>query len=271
MGLLSVIGNIAGSFFGGPTGGSIGGAIGGAIEGNKAEDKAYAATAQQNAENAEQARIKREWDEKMRGTAYQATVADLQAAGLNPMLAYSNGATSAGSGAVSAPMQNKALSAAQTTAAAAQSENLRADTALKANQAELASAQAVKTQAETGLTNATADNTRATLPNIQAELTRIVMNKDLMYQQGLTETARRALIEAQEKVAKIEQSLKIGQIDQTQADTALKQVQTTLSKLDIAGAQNVSDFESKVGDMTPGMRALKNLIQMFADVKRTGR
>ncbi len=49
--------------------------------------------------NSAQAREQRNWQEKMRATAYQATVKDMIAAGINPILAAQLGATSAGSGA----------------------------------------------------------------------------------------------------------------------------------------------------------------------------
>lgn len=48
--------------------------------------------------NSAEARTQRDWQEKMRATAYQATVKDMIAAGINPILAAQLGATSAGSG-----------------------------------------------------------------------------------------------------------------------------------------------------------------------------
>lgn len=55
--------------------------------------------------NHREAEQNRDWQEHQRATAYQTTVKDLTAAGLSPMLAYSKGPTSGGSGATAAPMQ----------------------------------------------------------------------------------------------------------------------------------------------------------------------
>lgn len=56
----------------------------------------------QAAYNAEQAEIQRQWAERMEGTKYQRAVSDMEAAGLNPILAVTGGGISSGAGSGSA-------------------------------------------------------------------------------------------------------------------------------------------------------------------------
>lgn len=112
------------------------------------DSQAFAQEQQQRGNwfSAEQAKLQRDWSERMRGSQWQTAVEDMRKAGLNPALAYQQGgagvppgaaASSSGAPAPSGPGTNKfdmsaaLLNSAQLGKIEAEQKNIEADTKLK--------------------------------------------------------------------------------------------------------------------------------------------
>lgn len=126
------------------------------LSGKNSAEAAERGQREANATNLEIAQRQMDFQREMSGTAYQRGVADMQAAGLNPMLAYSQGGASAPQGATtqvqnpkaqSAQIMQNAIGSSAQQAMAIYGAYQQAE-ATQAN-TELMAAQTAKTQSET--------------------------------------------------------------------------------------------------------------------------
>lgn len=190
-----------------------------------------------------------QFNASMASTSYQRAVADLRAAGLNPMLAYSQGGAPTAS--VSAPggamgqsptasagglptMRNTAQAGLNAAATALQlqnmkeqNENIDADTALKRAQAdrETSSSGNIKQQTERIIV--------AEIPKLREEI-------KVLGQQQVNMETRRMLEEAQTRLTKVAEMVKNEELDLVDARTALAKVEEKLRALAVPGAENVA-------------------------------
>lgn len=272
-----ILGGLGTAFFG-PIGGAIGGAVGGLFDADRAEEgvrdqnNANAQqAAQTNAFNAEQAVLNRsfqasqsdlsrsfnsfeadknrDWLERISGSSWQRGVADMRAAGLNPMLAFSQGgASTPGSGAAS----SSSPSGSSASGISARFENSKAAgleqqivLARLANENKLADSSAAlnlatarKAEAETVNVPTTGANVAAQTRVFNESLREIDARIENLRQDTHSKLASENLTEAQRLLVNIERLVKTGELDIQQADLILKKLGAKLMELEVPGAEN---------------------------------
>lgn len=208
-----------------------------------------------NQGRADQARQANEFSAQQFATRYQTTVKDMEAAGLNPMLAYSQGASGQPSGqqAVYQDPVSPAVSAYQNS-----NQELK-----DAAQAELNAASAGKARKEIELIDETVKKTKQEVENLKTDKERNEAVIKNLGQQYLNLKDEGANLKTQNKV--MEQTMKkmLSEIKNIDKETLLIDVNQKLQNLEYEAAKKTSNIGREFKQLQPMLELLKDVLSVF--------
>lgn len=284
---------------------SIAGPVLGFLGGDEANEANRDINSANNAFNAEQAKLNRSWQEveadknrqfqeSMNATQYQRAVTDMMKAGLNPMLAYSQGGAGGASGSMGGgssasaapaqPMQNRFATAMQAAQGYEAINNLKAQNELLDAQARSARADAQLKMAQTDQVGSSTDLNRSqinvnensarnmgqTYENLKSAKNEIDARIDNIKVQTEHEGVKMGLSQSQADLNNATELYTRGKIGMQEYEKAIKEATAQLLAYSLPGAKNIANAQDgKFGEISAYFRMLPlgDLLRLVQTIK----
>jgi len=211
-----------------------------------------------NSANQVNAQAQMDFQEKMSNTAYQRQVADMQAAGLNPMLAYMKGGGASTPSGAMATYQSPVSGAAQAATSAQIPSTIRST---QATTKQTGAQTDYLTGSQTELTNQQINNLKTENDKAKAVIDNLKVEYQNLVKQGLN------LIEVGNQIRK-NIDLMSTQIDNFHAVTSNVYVQTEINKLEQKLKSFDVDAAEGLGNLGREYNQVKGLLDIFKSLVR---
>lgn len=227
----------------------------------KANETNVALARDQMAFSADQAQKQMDFQERMSNTSYQRAVTDLKSAGLNPMLAYTQGGSSTPGGASgsSAPARVESVAGAGVASAQQAVGTMQGVEAVR------------QTRAQTQLLEAQADRVRAETQSQEAYSARFAQEVQQMLESASLSKEQRLKLAEQFPQWEVERKLKELDLQFGKAtfesDVQRRKSEAQLVTSETARAKAEEEFYKGLGEKYPYLRALIDVLRGGVSVR----